>query len=209
MGDSGEREEFRRPRRRSVILTLQMQVDGRADGRGRGVPFPSCELRQAGRTDRRTDRQLHRERLVGEGRRGIQSLESYAHYDDWFVTSGRLQKTPKFIRIASSECDRLSVSRRLHISTYLPPPRSRTHSRNGQREGPPATTRRQRQENTFTENKIQWRERKEGIRAAKWDGKSRRTALLGRRTSKTSAEWSERHTCSPLFLHADGTRFQL
>ena len=107
MGDSGEREEFRRPRRRSVILTLQMQVDGRADGRGRGVPFPSCELRQAGRTDRRTDRQLGTgERLVGEGksRRDVGRLRAskvmFNECDDWSVTSADYGQ-PTFKRIAS------------------------------------------------------------------------------------------------------------
>ena len=42
----GENEEWRA--KGSVILTLQMQVDG--GGREGRVPFPSCQLRQAQQT---------------------------------------------------------------------------------------------------------------------------------------------------------------
>ena len=57
-----ERRGFRRlrlPRPLSVILTLQMQVDGGGVGR---VPFPSCELRQA-------------RQLQGEAFRGNEGLQ--------------------------------------------------------------------------------------------------------------------------------------
>ena len=67
-----------------------------------------------------------------------------------------------------------------HLSLFQgPAPRIcrplQSHTQNGQRD----LQQRQWQENTFTENKIQRRQRGEGIHAAKWDGKSRRTALLG------------------------------
>ena len=53
-------------------------ASGRTDGRG--VPFPSCELRQAGPTDEQTDNYRGKACWGGKesaGRRETQSLESY------------------------------------------------------------------------------------------------------------------------------------
>ena len=96
-----EREEFRRPRRRSVILTLQMQVDGRTDA--------EClfHLASFDRPDRQTNRQTTTgERLVGEGksRRDVGRLRAskvmFNECDDWSVTSADYGQ-PTFKRIAS------------------------------------------------------------------------------------------------------------
>ena len=77
-GEWREREEFRRPRRRSVILTLQMQVDGRTDAE---CLFHLASFdRPAGPTDEQTDNYRGKACWGGKGsagRRETKSLESY------------------------------------------------------------------------------------------------------------------------------------
>ena len=76
--ERGGEERFRRPRRRSVILTLQMQVDGRTDAE---CLFHLASFdRPTGPTDEQTDNYRGKACWGGKesaGRRETQSLESY------------------------------------------------------------------------------------------------------------------------------------